>query len=113
MIIQIEPQSDVPIYEQVSRQIIEGIARGDMKPGDTLPSVRNLAADLCVNMHTVNKSYHELEAKGILTIRAKSGAIIRSVEERALTSEQLQQIEKKLKASCGGRNGPWRQCRPD
>ncbi|MET4562145.1 GntR family transcriptional regulator [Lysinibacillus parviboronicapiens] len=97
MIIQIEPQSDVPIYEQVSRQIIEGIARGDMKPGDTLPSVRNLAADLGVNMHTVNKSYHELEAKGILTIRAKSGAIIRSVEERALTSEQLQQIEKNLK----------------
>lgn len=97
MIIQIELQSDVPIYEQVSRQIIEGIARGDMKPGDTLPSVRNLAADLGVNMHTVNKSYHELEAKGILTIRAKSGAIIRSVEERALTSEQLQQIEKNLK----------------
>jgi len=37
MFIQIEPQSDVPIYEQVSRQIIEGIARGDMKQGETLP----------------------------------------------------------------------------
>ena len=97
MFIQIEPQSDVPIYEQVTRQIIEGIARGDMKPGDALPSVRNLAADLGVNMHTVNKSYHELEEKGIITIRAKSGAIIRSAEERALTSEQLQQIEKNLK----------------
>lgn len=97
MYIQIEPQSDVPIYEQVTRQIIEGIARGEMKPGDTLPSVRNLAADLGVNMHTVNKSYHELEEKGIITIRAKSGAIIRSEEERALTSEQLQLIEKNLK----------------
>ncbi|MGN4127062.1 GntR family transcriptional regulator [Lysinibacillus sphaericus] len=97
MLIQIEPQSDLPIYEQVTRQIIEGIARGDMKPGDTLPSVRNLAADLGVNMHTVNKSYHELEAKGILTIRAKSGAIIRSAEERTVTPEQLQQIEKNLK----------------
>lgn len=97
MFIQIEPQSDVPIYEQVTRQIIEGIARGEMKPGDTLPSVRNLAADLGVNMHTVNKSYHELEEKGIITIRAKSGAIIRSTEERALTTKQLQQIEKNLK----------------
>ena len=97
MYIQIEPQSDVPIYEQVTLQIIEGIARGEMKPGDTLPSVRNLAADLGVNMHTVNKSYHELEEKGIITIRAKSGAIIRSEEERALTSEQLQLIEKNLK----------------
>lgn len=97
MFIQIEPQSDVPIYEQVTRKIMEGIARGEMKPGDTLPSVRNLAADLGVNMHTVNKSYHELEGKGIITIRAKSGAIIRSSEERALTSEQLRQIEKNLK----------------
>ncbi|KOS66173.1 GntR family transcriptional regulator [Lysinibacillus contaminans] len=97
MLIQIEPQSDVPIYEQVTRQIIEGIAKGEMKPGDMLPSVRNLAADLGVNMHTVNKSYHELEAKGILTIRAKSGAIIRSAEERTLTPEQLKQIEKNLK----------------
>lgn len=97
MFIQIEPQSDVPIYEQVTRQIIEGIARGDVKPGDALPSVRNLAADLGVNMHTVNKSYHELEEKGIITIRAKSGAIICSEEERALTPEQLQKIEKKLK----------------
>ena len=97
MFIQIEPQSDVPIYEQVTRQIIEGIAKGEMKPGDMLPSVRNLAADLGVNMHTVNKSYHELEAKGILTIRPKSGAIIRSAEERVLTPEQLKQIEKNLK----------------
>jgi len=97
MFIQIEPQSDVPIYEQVTRQIIEGIARGEMKQGDTLPSVRNLAADLGVNMHTVNRSYHELEEKGIITIRAKSGACIRSTEERALTPERLQQIEKDLK----------------
>lgn len=95
--IQIEFQSDVPIYEQVTRQIIEGIARGEMKPGDTLPSVRNLAADLGVNMHTVNKSYHELEAKGIITIRPKSGAIISSAEARALSPEQLRQIEKNLK----------------
>ena len=97
MLIQIEPQSAIPIYEQVTQQIIEGIARGELKPGDALPSVRNLAADLGVNMHTVNKSYHELEAKGILTIRPKSGAIIRSLEERALTPDQLQQIEKNLK----------------
>lgn len=97
MLIQIEPQSDIPIYEQVTQQIIEGIAKGELKPGDTLPSVRNLAADLGVNMHTVNKSYHELEAKGILTIRAKSGAMIRSVEERALTPDQLKKIEKNLK----------------
>ena len=46
MIIQIEPHSDIPIYTQLTNQIIEGIARGEMKPGDALPSVRSFAADL-------------------------------------------------------------------
>lgn len=76
MIIQIEPQSDVPIYSQITNQIIEGIARGYLHPGDSLPSVRAFAADLGVNMHTVNKSYHELEKKGIIKIVPKSGAVI-------------------------------------
>lgn len=65
MIIRIEPDSDIPIYIQLTNQIIEGIAKGDLKPGEFLPSVRAFAADLGVNMHTVNKSYHELEKKGL------------------------------------------------
>ncbi len=69
MMIRIEPDSDIPIYTQLTNQIIEGIARGRIKPGDSLPSVRSFAADLGVNMHTVNKSYHELEKKGIITNR--------------------------------------------
>lgn len=76
MIIQIEPQSDIPIYTQITNQIIEGIARGYLHSGDSLPSVRAFAADLGVNMHTVNKSYHELEKKGIIHIMPKSGAVI-------------------------------------
>ena len=81
MIIRIEPKSDIPIYTQLTNQIIEGIARGDLQSGDTLPSVRTFAADLGMNMHTVNKSYHELEKKGIIRIVPKSGAVISSVEE--------------------------------
>lgn len=76
MIITIEPESEVPIYIQLMNQIIEGIAIGDLKPGNTLPSVRALASDLGVNMHTVNKSYHELEKRGIIRIVPKSGAVI-------------------------------------
>ncbi|MFD3450386.1 GntR family transcriptional regulator [Microbacteriaceae bacterium 4G12] len=76
MIIQIVPESDIPIYTQLTNQIIEGIARGNLHPGDSLPSVRTFAADLGVNMHTVNKSYHELERKGIIEIVPKSGAVI-------------------------------------
>ncbi|MFZ7946718.1 MULTISPECIES: GntR family transcriptional regulator [Bacillaceae] len=81
MIIRIEANSDIPIYTQLTNQIIEGIARGDSQSGDTLPSVRAFAADLGVNMHTVNKSYHELEKKGIIRIMPKSGAVISTPEK--------------------------------
>ncbi|KGM44706.1 GntR family transcriptional regulator [Neobacillus niacini] len=81
MIIVIEPDSDVPIYEQICNQIMEGIARGQIKPGHSLPSVRVFASDLGVNMHTVNKSYHLLEKKGIITIVPKSGAVISSPQD--------------------------------
>jgi GntR family transcriptional regulator len=78
MIIRIEPESDIPIYQQISNQVIEGIARGLIHSGGALPSVRAFASDLGVNMHTVNKSYHQLENMGIIQIVPKSGAIISS-----------------------------------
>lgn len=88
MIIQIDAQSDIPIYTQLSNQIIEGIARGELRRGDSLPSVRSLAADLGINMHTVNKSYHELENKGIIQIIPKSGAVISPANELNPSTEQ-------------------------
>lgn len=88
MIIQIDAESDIPIYTQLTNQIIEGIARGDLLPGDSLPSVRAFAADLGVNMHTVNKSYHELEKRGIIEIIPKSGAVIASAQDITLSSQQ-------------------------
>jgi GntR family transcriptional regulator len=81
VIIKIEPESEIPIYLQITNQIIEGIARGLIKTGYSLPSVRTFAADLGVNMHTVNKSYHQLEQKGIIVIVPKSGAIITAPNE--------------------------------
>lgn len=94
MIITIEAESDIPIYTQLTNQIIEGIARGDIKAGDSLPSVRAFAADLGVNMHTVNKSYHELENKGVIKIVPKSGAIISPI---SITEERKTQISNGLK----------------
>ncbi|MBK3497361.1 GntR family transcriptional regulator [Viridibacillus sp. YIM B01967] len=97
MFLQIEPQSDVPIYMQLTQQIIEGIASGQLKPGEALPSVRSFAADLGVNMHTVNKSYHELEKKGIVRIIPKSGAVVAGPNELGATDVQLQQVEQMLR----------------
>lgn len=81
MMIQIEPESDIPIYQQITNQIIVGIAKGSIQPGESLPSVRTFAADLGINMHTVNKSYHQLENKGMIRIVPKSGAIISSPQD--------------------------------
>lgn len=99
MIIRIEPQSDIPIYTQLTNQIIEGIALGNIKRGDSLPSVRSLAGDLGVNMHTVNKSYHELEKRGIIRIIPKSGAIIQPSIAVTRESPQYQHINDELKTA--------------
>lgn len=88
MIIQVNAESDIPIYTQLTNQIIEGIVRGELHPGDSLPSVRSFAADIGVNMHTVNKSYHELEKKGIIEIIPKSGAVISTATQLSTSSQQ-------------------------
>lgn len=77
MFIKIEFDSDIPIYEQLRRQIIIGIARGDLKSGEDLPSVRQLSGDLGINMHTVNKTYNILKEEGYLTIDRRKGTVIK------------------------------------
>ncbi|OAS85978.1 GntR family transcriptional regulator [Metabacillus litoralis] len=97
MYIIIEPDSDIPIYLQITNQIVEAIARGSLLPGEALPSVRAFAADLGVNMHTVNKSYHQLEQKGMIKIVPKSGAIISSpLDFSETTLKNLKNIFKPL-----------------
>jgi GntR family transcriptional regulator len=97
LILQMDPRSDIPIYTQITNQIIEGIARGYLQPGSYLPSVRSLAADLGVNMHTVNKSYHELEKRGIIQIVPKSGAIIRSTSAAEKSNTQFERVSDSFK----------------
>lgn len=79
MFINIEMDSDIPIYTQLANGLIEGVAGGSLQPGDSLPSVRSLAGDLGINMHTVNKAYRELDNKGIIRIIPKSGAIVNTI----------------------------------
>lgn len=98
MILHIYPLSETPIYTQIVEQIIEGVAKGTLKPGSQLPSVRSLAADLGINMHTVNKSYHELEKKGIIKIIPKSGAVICEIPLEP-NVERLEQIKHSLKTT--------------
>ena len=76
MFLSIDLQSEVPLYVQIRNQIIEGIATGCLEPGETLPSVRQMASDLGINLHTVNKVYTLLKQEGFLAVHRKSGVIV-------------------------------------
>ena len=76
MILRIDFDSEIPIYLQIKNQVIEGIAKGKIEDGEELPSVRGLAEDIGVNMHTVNKAYSLLKDDGYLKIDRRRGAFI-------------------------------------
>lgn len=76
MFIQLNFNSDIPIYEQLKSEIIIGIAKGELLPEERLPSVRQLASDIGINLHTVNKAYKQLEEEGFLIIHRQRGAIV-------------------------------------
>ncbi|WP_438347625.1 GntR family transcriptional regulator [Paenibacillus sp. FA6] len=87
MIINLDMQSDIPIYTQLMNQIIEGIAHGDLLPGEALPSVRGLASDIGVNLHTVNKAYTLLKQEGFIQIHRQKGVVIQPDGMPELTPE--------------------------
>ena len=75
MVIKIDFQSSEALYIQLRNQIILGIATSRIQEGDALPSVRQLAEDIGINMHTVNKAYAVLRQEGFLTIDRRRGAV--------------------------------------
>lgn len=76
MFLVLEFDSEVPIYLQIRNKIIEGIAKGKIKEGDKLPSVRELASGVEVNLHTVNKAYNLLKDEGFVTVDRRKGVIV-------------------------------------
>ena len=87
VMIEIDFQSDEAIYIQLRNQIILGIATATLQEGEALPSVRQLADDIGVNMHTVNKAYSVLRQEGFLRLDRRKGAVI------ALDSDKIQAME--------------------
>ena len=70
---EINSASRLPIYQQLVQQVREAIARGDLKPEEQLPSVRQLSRDLVINPNTVARAYTELEREGLLNNRPGAG----------------------------------------
>ncbi len=89
--IRIDFNSDEAIYMQLRNQIILGIATSQIQEGDALPSVRQLAGMIGINMHTVNKAYSVLRQEGILSIDRRRGAVIRIDADKLYAVEELRE----------------------
>ena len=90
-LIEIDFNSDEAIYMQLRNQIILGIAASRIHDGDTLPSVRQLADLIGINMHTVNKAYSVLRQEGIVSIDRRKGAIICIDSNKLFAMEELKE----------------------
>jgi len=92
---QIEPDSKVPIYIQLEDQIRSMIAAGQLQPGDQLPTIRELAANLRVNYNTIARVYLDLDRDGIISTQRGRGTFVAGVPDE----EQIaQQRREKLQA---------------
>jgi GntR family transcriptional regulator len=76
MPIQIDFRSDIPIYIQIMNQIRQMVASGDLKPGDQLPTVRELAIELRVNWNTIARAYRMLDEAGLISTQQGRGTFI-------------------------------------
>lgn len=85
--IKIDLGSEVPIYLQLRNQIVLAIARGELRSGDPLPTVRQLAEDMGVNPMTVSKTYNELKKEGYLESNIRQGTLIRKTIGRSEKAE--------------------------
>ena len=88
MIIRIDELSDVPIYLQLRNQIVMGISSGELKSGEKLPTVRDLALEMGINTMTVSKAYQLLKTEGYIMTDRKNGARVRTeIKKEAYISD--------------------------
>ena len=79
MILEVDFNSEEALYIQLRNQIIVGIATNRLKEGESLPSVRQLAESIGINMHTVNKAYTVLKQEGFVKVDRRRGAVRESL----------------------------------
>ena len=89
MIIKIDFNSDEALYIQLRNQIIMGIATSQLTVGDSLPSVRQLADNIGINMHTVNKAYSVLRQEGYIKLDRRKGAVVAIDYDQVVATGQI------------------------
>ena len=106
MFVRIDQALDVPLYQQLRNEIVRGIAQEEL----ALPSVRNLASDLGINLHTVNKAYALLRDEGYVEMKGRKGAFVAqpaaaagAATAKRRLSRDIHQLALAFKASGGTR----------
>ena len=89
----ISNSSNAPIYEQIKEQIKSKLISNELKPGDLLPSIRNLAKDLRISVITTKNAYEELEREGYVETIPGKGTYIASKNVEIIKEEQMRKIE--------------------
>ena len=104
MILEVDFNSEEALYIQLRNQIIVGIATNRLKEGESLPSVRQLAESIGINMHTVNKAYNVLRQEGFLQLDRRRGAVIAIDADRISDLEQMRESLRVILARASCRN---------
>lgn len=89
VLLEIDPDDPRPIYQKVADEIRSLIAGATLKPGDQLPSVRQIAGDLGVNLNTVATAYRQLEGEGLITVRHGARAVVAARRPAAAPARDL------------------------
>jgi len=89
----LDPSSGVPFYRQVIDQVLLAVADGRLKPGTQLPTVRQLAVDLSVNLNTVAKAYREMEIRGIVETQQGTGTFVATRRADRRPAERRKALE--------------------
>ena len=95
----ISNSSGQPIYEQICRQIKGAVASGKLKPGEPLPSIRNLARDLRISVITTKRAYEELERDGFICTVAGKGSFVAQQDVELARESSLREIELHLQSA--------------
>ena len=88
----IDPESSVPIYIQIEENIHSLIAAGQLQPGEQLPTIRELAADIRVNLNTVARAYFELDREGVISTQRGKGTFVTGVPDKVQIERKRQKL---------------------
>ncbi|MGH9448511.1 MAG: GntR family transcriptional regulator [Terriglobia bacterium] len=99
MLFRLHPESGVPIYLQLVRQVIHAIETGALRPGDQLPTIRSVAEEAVTNPNTVAKAYRELEYEGVIELRQGLGAFVHANPLSARQTEGMKRAHRVVGAA--------------